>query len=160
MGVMMVDFQVMRPTSLLCNVIVVTAGTYIFYREGHLDIRKSWPFFAGSIPFAFLGGYWPIRENAFFVILGISLIAAAFLLWFQDSLQRNSQAVAATSENRALTFGLGGGIGFLSGLVSIGGGIFLSPLLHLLKWDVAKRISALASLFFLVNSIRGLHGQP
>src|SRR5258708_32647366 len=73
MGVMMVDFQVMRPTSLLCNVIVVTAGTYIFYREGHLDIRKSWPFFAGSIPFAFLGGYWPIRENAFFVILGISL---------------------------------------------------------------------------------------
>jgi uncharacterized membrane protein YfcA len=159
MGVMLIDFQLMRPTALICNIIVVTAGTFIFYKEGHLNIRKSWPFLVAGIPMAFLGGYWPIRQHAFFITLGFSLEVAAFLLWFQNALTKRKENGLARSDNIFLNLSLGGGIGFLSGLVSIGGGIFLSPVLHLLNWDQAKKISALASLFILVNSISGLAGQ-
>ena len=144
--------------ALLCNIIVVTSGTIIFYSEGHLDIKKSWPFLAASIPMAFLGGYWPIKSDTFFIILGISLLAGSFLLWFQNMLQKMNEG-QAKSDSVLLNLGLGGGIGFLSGLVRIGGGIFLSPVLHLMQWDNAKKISALASLFILVNSISGLAGQ-
>lgn len=154
MGVMAIPMQVMRPTALLCNIVVVTGGTIIFYREKFLDWKSSWPFLAVSIPAAFIGGYWPIKENTFFVLLGSTLMAASPFLWFQGS-----EINKAKSSNLALNLGLGGGIGFLSGLVSIGGGIFLSPILHFLKWDLARKISALASLFILVNSISGLAGQ-
>lgn len=159
MSVMMVNFQVMRPAALLCNIVVVTAGTFIFYKEGYLDIRKNWPLLAASVPMAFLGGYWPIRENTFFILLGVFLTVTSFLLWFQNAIQKTGDDGSVKSENRILGLSLGGGIGFLSGLVSIGGGIFLSPLLHLLRWDTAKKISALASIFILVNSIGGLAGQ-
>ena len=143
-----------RPTALLCNIIVVTGGTYIFYKEGKFDFRKSWPFVVASIPLAFLGGYFRIDDHAFFITLGISLIVAALLLWIQPE-----RLKAIHSGNTALNLGIGGGVGFLSGLVGIGGGIFLSPILHLINWDEAKKISALASFFILVNSISGLAGQ-
>lgn len=159
MGVMLINFQVMRPVALLCNIIVVTGGTYIFYKEGYLNVKKCWPFLLTSIPFAFVGGYWPIKQSTFFIILGIALIAASFLLWFPDFLIDKKASKRAKSDNVLLNLGLGGAIGFLSGLVSIGGGIFLSPILHLLNWDEAKKISALASIFILVNSISGLMGQ-
>jgi uncharacterized membrane protein YfcA len=154
MALMEINFLIMKPAALLCNIIVVAGGTYIFYKEGHLDLKKYWPLFAASIPLAFLGGYYELQEDTFFIILGLSLIVSSFFLWFQPrpvSLIRSS--------NTAVMFGLGGSIGFLSGLVSIGGGIFLSPLLHLLNWDAARRISAIASFFILVNSISGLLGQ-
>lgn len=159
MGVLLIDFQVMRPVALLCNIIVVSGGTYIFYKEGHLNFKKCWPFLIASIPFAFLGGYWPIQQSTFFIILGTALIITSFLLWFQDFLIDKKVSKQAKSNNVLLNLGLGGAIGFLSGLVSIGGGIFLSPILHLLNWDEAKKISALASVFILVNSISGLMGQ-
>lgn len=159
MGVMLIDFQVMRPVALLCNIIVVTGGTYIFFKEGHLNLKKCWPFLVASIPLAFLGGYWPIKQSTFFVILGIALIVASFFLWFQDLLMKRKELMQPKRDSLFLNLSLGGAIGFLSGLVSIGGGIFLSPILHLLNWDEAKRISALASIFILVNSISGLIGQ-
>ncbi|HEX5168154.1 MAG TPA: sulfite exporter TauE/SafE family protein [Cyclobacteriaceae bacterium] len=158
MGYLAVDFQIMRPTALICNIVVVTGGTYIFYKNGKLDLKRCWPFILASVPLAYLGGYYPIREKSFFIILGITLIVAAFLLWFQENI-RQLKTKSINPDNIALNLGLGGGIGFLSGLVSIGGGIFLSPILHLLNWDEAKKISALASLFILVNSISGLAGQ-
>lgn len=152
-----ISFELIRPAALLCNIVVVTGGTFIFYKEGLIDFKKSWPFLVASIPFAFLGGYWPIKEHTFFIILGITLVIAALVLWFQDAIQ--SDAKNYKSDNTALNVGLGGSIGFLSGLVSIGGGIFLSPILHFIRWDEVKKISALASLFILVNSISGLAGQ-
>ncbi len=158
MGVMLIDFHVMRPVALLCNIIVVSGGAYIFYKEGHLNLKRCWPFLVTSIPLAFLGGYWPISQSTFFVTLGIALIVASLLLWFQN-FWTNKKPLKTTSDNVFLNLGLGGLIGFLSGLVSIGGGIFLSPILHLLNWDEAKKISALASVFILVNSISGLMGQ-
>jgi uncharacterized protein len=155
MAIMGLSQDIFRPTALLCNIIVVTGGCIIFYREGKLDLKKCLPFVIASIPMAFLGGYWKIEnESTFFIILGVSLIAASVMLWIQpEKLARRK------SESTLLNIGLGAGIGFLSGLVSIGGGIFLSPALHLIDWDEAKKISALASVFILVNSISGLAGQ-
>jgi uncharacterized membrane protein YfcA len=154
LGVMGVHFEIIRPTALLCNIVVVTAGTYIFWKEGKLDLKKSWPFIAASIPLSFIGGYWSIGPSKFFVLLGICLMIAAILLWIKPVAVQTKKY-----ENRLLNAFLGGSLGFLSGLVSIGGGIFLSPTLHLLNWDEPKKISALASLFILVNSISGLAGQ-
>lgn len=154
LAVMGISYDVIRPTALLCNIIVVTGGTCIFYREGKLDFRKAWPFIVASIPMAFLGGYWKIKEDTFFIILGFTLVIASSLLWLQP---RNESVSGANKP--VVNLGLGAGLGFLSGLVSIGGGIFLSPLLHLLRWDEAKKISALASFFILTNSVSGLAGQ-
>lgn len=148
--------DVIRPTALLCNIVVVTGGTIVFYREGKIDWKEVWPFLVASVPFALLGGMWKLEQNVFFIILAISLLVAAVLLWINP--QRNEKTVPALAGVPSKMF-LSGGIGLLSGLVSIGGGIFLSPILHLLNWNEAKRISALASLFILVNSIGGLAGQ-
>lgn len=156
MAIMAVPFEVMRPAALLCNVVVVTGGTYIFYREGLLELRKIWPFLLLSVPMAFFGGYYPIKEVLFFKLLGATLVAASLVLWFQGRFQQ-SRIVAQSP--KLIGAVLGGAIGFLSGLVGIGGGIFLSPALHFLHWDQARRISALASAFILVNSISGLAGQ-
>jgi uncharacterized membrane protein YfcA len=154
LALMSIPFETIRPTALLCNIIVVTGGTIIFLKEGKVDLKKFWPFLVLSIPMAFIGGYWKLSQATFFIILGFSLVVAAILLWIQPakSQQVRSQSVVLNSI-------VGGGVGFLSGLVGIGGGIFLSPILHLINWDEAKKISALASLFILVNSISGLIGQ-
>jgi hypothetical protein len=154
MALLGTDFTLMRPTALLCNILVVAGGTYIFFKEGKLDFKKSLPFIISSVPFAFLGGYYQLEEIIFLIILGFALVMAAFFLWFQPKTGQGPR-----SDNLLVSLTLGGGIGFLSGLVSIGGGIFLSPVLHLMKWDEAKKISALASFFILVNSVSGLIGQ-
>jgi uncharacterized membrane protein YfcA len=152
-----VNFQVLKPTALLCNILVATGGTIIFYKENLIDLKKNWPFLAASVPCAFVGGFWPVKENTFFQILGMTLIVASFFLWVQQRAKENE--VKKPSRTILPSLGLGGGIGLLSGISSIGGGIFLSPVLHLVNWDHARKISALASLFILVNSISGLAGQ-
>lgn len=154
--VFMLAPEVIRPTALLCNIIVVTGGTIIFYREGKIVWKEVWPFLVVSIPAAYLGGFWKLEDAIFFMLLGITLLIASLLLWIQP------EKITATSgkyNTTGINIALGGGIGFLSGLVSIGGGIFLSPVLHFLRWADAKKISALASLFILVNSMSGLAGQ-
>jgi uncharacterized membrane protein YfcA len=155
LALMGVHFELLRPVALLCNIIVVTGGTYVFWQSGLLDLRKSWPFLCLSIPMAFIGGLWEITNiSFFFILLGICLLLAAVLLWVQPAPMSERKTI-----NPLATGALGGGIGFLSGLVGIGGGIFLSPVLNLFKWDEPKKNSALASLFILVNSISGLAGQ-
>jgi uncharacterized membrane protein YfcA len=154
MAVMNVAPELMRPSALLCNIVVVVGGTYIFGKAGHLDLRKSWPFIVASVPFAFLGGYWKINEHSFFILLGSTLLLASIALWIQPG-----EGDKNLSSNVPLSVALSSGVGLLSGLVSIGGGIFLSPILHLSKWDTAQKISALASVFILANSVSGLAGQ-
>jgi hypothetical protein len=149
-----IAYELIRPTALLCNIVVVTGGSYIFFREKQLDLRRALPLVAASIPGAFVGGYWKLEAQTFFVLLGITLVAAAVLLWMQP------KAEAPRPSQPMVLHGLiGAGLGFLSGLVGIGGGIFLAPLLHLLRWDEARKIAALASFFILVNSVSGLAGQ-
>ncbi|MGC1242694.1 MAG: sulfite exporter TauE/SafE family protein [Chryseosolibacter sp.] len=155
LAVMGVHFEILRPAALLCNIIVVGGGTYIFWKAGALDLKKSWPFLVTSIPMAFAGGMWKIENvTYFFILLGICLILASFLLWIQPVARAQHRLT-----NPLVNTLVGGGIGFLSGLVGIGGGIFLSPILHLFHWDEPKKISAVASLFILLNSVSGLAGQ-
>jgi uncharacterized protein len=148
--------DVIRPTALLCNIIVVTGGTIIFYRQQKIVWKEVWPFLAVSVPFAYLGGFWKLEHHTFFLVLSVTLLVASIFLWIQPD-QLNSPTKNYNS--RGINIALGSSIGFLSGLVSIGGGIFLSPILHFIRWSEARKISALASLFILVNSISGLAGQ-
>lgn len=145
-----------RPIALMCNIIVVTSGSVIFYREGKIVFKEIWPFLIFSLPMAYLGGFWKLGHQTFFIVLGVTLIIASLFLWIQPEEFTSKQK---QKNSLSLNILLGGGIGFLSGLVSIGGGIFLSPVLHLMRWSEPKKISALASLFILVNSISGLAGQ-
>lgn len=156
----------MRPIALLCNVAVVSGNVWVFHRSGHLPFRRALPTLLASVPMAFLGGYLPLRERTFLLLLGTSLVLAGGLLFLQKTTSRQTQQTEnQASENGALaqrplsTAAIGGGIGLLSGMVGIGGGIFLSPVLHLLRWASAKQIAATASLFILVNSLAGLAGQ-
>lgn len=145
-----------RPIALCCNIIVVTSGSVIFYKEGKIVWKEMWPFLVFSVPMAYIGGFWKLGDHTFFIVLGITLVIASLFLWIQPETQ---DSPGKETNSLFLNITLGGGIGFLSGLVSIGGGIFLSPVLHLMRWSEPKKISALASLFILVNSISGLAGQ-
>jgi uncharacterized membrane protein YfcA len=150
-------FPVIRSTALFCNIVVAAGGTIIFYREGKLSMKDCWPYVVISVPMSYLGGFWPIKESTFFIMLGITLVIVPFFLWVEP--KENTAEVEVDKKSTLQKSVLGGAIGFLSGLVGIGGGIFLSPALHLLRWSEPRRISATASLFILVNSIGGLAGQ-
>lgn len=157
LALMAINFYMIRSTALLCNIVVVSVGTFIFYKEGKLDFKKSWPLVISSVPMAYLGGLWPIRQDVFFILLGSTLVAVAFFLWLQP--EKNSSLSNSKYDTIPFKIFIGGALGLLSGLVGIGGGIFLSPILHFIRWDEAKKISAIASFFILVNSISGLAGQ-
>lgn len=149
-------FQEMRLTALICNVIVVTGGTIIFIRNKQVNYKKILPLVLLSVPLAYIGATLRISERTFFIILGISLVAASSLLWVKQASNDKESTANGKITTNAL---IGGGIGFLSGMVGIGGGIFLSPLLNLINWDNARRVAATASIFILVNSIAGIAGQ-
>ncbi|HYD22766.1 MAG TPA: sulfite exporter TauE/SafE family protein [Flavipsychrobacter sp.] len=150
-------FQEIRLTALICNIIVVTSSTIIFISNGQVNWRKILPLVLVSVPLAYLGAGMRMSEHVFFIILGSSLLLASLLLWIKT---RDASPGVRSENGRLVKDGLlGGAIGFLSGLVGIGGGIFLSPLLNLTKWDSAKRIAATASVFILVNSVAGIAGQ-
>ena len=150
-------FKEIRIVALICNIVVVTSGVIIFVIHKQVDWKKIMPLVLVSVPFAFLGATIRLSEQVFFIILGFTLIVAAILLWIKTT----PGVVDETSKSNFILMNglLGGSIGFLSGMVGIGGGIFLSPLLNLLKWDTAKKIASAASVFILVNSIAGIFGQ-
>lgn len=149
-----IPFQEMKLTALICNIVVVTGGTLVFLKNKQVDWRKILPLIITSIPMAFWGARLKLKEDVFFVVLGCSLVIAAILLWIKVKAGK-----MADKPNVFRDAGLGGIIGFLSGMVGIGGGIFLSPLLNLAGWDTSKKIAATASLFILVNSLSGIAGQ-
>lgn len=149
------DARVLPAISLTCNIIVVTGGTIRFARAGLVPWRRALPLVLMSAPLALLGGLTPIKQATFLTLLGLSLFVAGLLLLFQRE-QPDADHERKTSVG---DLALGGGIGYLSGLVGIGGGIFLAPLLNLTRWGGPKPIAATASFFILVNSIAGLTGQ-
>ncbi|UHO40569.1 sulfite exporter TauE/SafE family protein [Chryseobacterium capnotolerans] len=152
-------YQEIRLTALICNVIVVVGGVYIYVKNKQINWRKVLPITLVSVPMAYLGAILKISQETFFMILGITLIIAAVLLWVKTE-AKNEEKISYESKTTIVgnSF-LGGGIGFLSGLVGIGGGIFLSPLLNLMKWDTPRKIAATSSVFILVNSVSGIFGQ-
>ncbi|MDP3312541.1 sulfite exporter TauE/SafE family protein [Lutibacter sp.] len=151
-------FPQIRAISLLCNIVVVTGGTYIYIKNNLFNWKKIIPLAIASVPMAFLGGYLKISQSLFFILLSLTLLIAAFLMWTSNYISKKSEELLIqNSTKKDLTFG--GSIGFLSGMVGIGGGIFLAPLLHLTKWDTPQKIAATSSFFILINSIAGLGGQ-
>ena len=152
-------FKEMRLIALICNIIVVTGGTIIFIRHKQVEWKKILPLALISVPLAFLGATLKLSQDMFFIILGFSLVIAAILLWIKTRKGDPENVIKNGRPNYIQDGLIGGGIGFLSGMVGIGGGIFLSPLLNLIKWDTAKRIAATASIFIFVNSIAGIAGQ-
>ncbi len=152
-----VELYALRSTALICNIIVVSSGTYIFYQQGYLNVRKSIPIIVLSVPLAFLGGYLPLSSSVIFIVLGFALLLAAILLWVKPRYTNKNIETDNRSDLKGAS--IGGVIGFISGMVGIGGGIFLSPVLNLINWSTAKKIAAIASFFILVNSVAGLAGQ-
>lgn len=163
LAVLDTPYLLLRTTALLCNLVVVSGGTYLFYKDQHLSIKQAFPFIVLSIPMAVLGGAYRINERPFFLLLGGSLLLAGILMLLQSLKNKKPPIVLSPSTSRFLSGTvktlIGGLIGLLSGLVGIGGGIFLAPILHLSKWGSPHRIAALTSFFILVNSIAGLIGQ-
>lgn len=151
-------FTHIRAIALLCNIVVVSGGTYIYIKNKLFNWRKIIPLVVMSVPMAFIGGYLKISQTFFFILLGITLLIAAIFMWTSKYISKKSEHL---NFKKSITkdVSYGGGIGFISGMVGIGGGIFLAPLLHLTKWDTPKRIAATSSFFILVNSIAGLAGQ-
>lgn len=147
-----------KMTALICNIIVVTGGTIIFFRNGHIVWRKILPLSLMSVPMAFIGARMKLSQDTFFIILGCSLLVAAALLWVTTK-QAYERTPEQAKTNILRDVILGGAVGFLSGMVGIGGGIFLSPLLNLIGWDDPRKIAATASFFILVNSVSGIIGQ-
>jgi uncharacterized membrane protein YfcA len=152
------DYRVLPSVALLCNLIVVTGGVVHYRRSGDLSLGFALPFVASSVPMAWLGGRLPIDQSTFVSLLGVSLLAAGLAMWLQPP-EPSSRDAASSPVSWLVGLPLGGAIGFVSGMVGIGGGIFLAPVLHLLQLAEPKRIAATASTFIMVNSIAGLVGQ-
>lgn len=147
------DYRLVPVISLICNILVVTGSCWRYHKAGFLPVRRLSPAMILSIPLAWLGGIMPLSEAIFVLVLGLSLAATGVLLLVQPRL---GQGTAAPGW---LLFPAGAATGLLAGLVGIGGGIFLAPILYLIHWASERQIAAAASLFILVNSLAGLAGQ-
>lgn len=154
LSLVLADFYEIRSTALILNICVVTIGTIVFLKNGVLKWKLIWPFFVFSIPLAYLGAQVRLSQKVFFLILGSALILAGIFMILKFIKSRLDSQEFSNSKK----FLLGGSIGLLSGISGIGGGIFLSPVLNLLKWKDPRVIASLASVFILVNSVAGLIG--
>jgi len=146
---------VMKPTALLLNLFVSLTSFIQFYRGGHFRWKIFWPFALASIPLAYLGGLIVVDGSIYKKILGVLLLVPIIRFYFFS----NANVDEKKETNFILSLLVGGSIGFLSGLIGIGGGILLSPVLLLLKWTDQKQTAALSALFIFVNSLSGLAGQ-
>jgi len=146
--------SVIKPTALVLNILVACIGSWQFWRAGHFSWRLFWPFALLAIPMAFAGGYLNLPSHAFKVLVGVVLLFSAGAFIF-----RPTNDAEAHEPNRAVAIGVGGALGFLAGLTGTGGGIFLSPLLLLLRWARTKTTAAVSAVFILVNSVSGLLGN-
>jgi uncharacterized membrane protein YfcA len=154
MALLAVAPEITRPTALILNVFVATIGTIQFYRAGYFSWRLFLPFAITSIPFAFIGGMITLPTTVYKIVLGVVLIVAALrLAW---NLKADAEA---KNPNIAIALIIGAVIGLLSGLVGVGGGIFLTPILLLMNWAETKTAAGVSAMFILVNSISGLAGN-
>ena len=153
-----VPYTIFPVIALVCNIIVVSGNSINFIRSKNINFNLLFPYLIGSIPFAFIGGSITIEKSLFEILLFcILLIAGIFLLI--ESKSFNKEQIKINKIPRLISISIGSIIGFMSGLVGIGGGIFLSPLLFLMKAGYPRHITSSASLFILINSIFGIAGQ-
>ena len=144
--------------ALSCNIIVVSGNCFNYIKAGNLNLKFLYPYLIGSIPLAYIGGTLPIEKKLFEIILFLVLFTAAILLL----LNFKSYDDKKTSYKKIpiyFSIFIGSFLGLISGIVGIGGGIFLSPILFLLRVGRPKHIITAVSIFILINSISGILGQ-
>jgi len=147
--------EVMKPTALLLNIFVSGIAFFHFYRSGPFSWKLFLPLALASVPAAFIGGWISLPTTLYKQLLGVFLVIPALRFILVSEPQESEKK----EMNLYLALFLGAGIGLLSGMLGIGGGILLSPLLILLGWATMRQAAALSALFILVNSVAGLGGQ-
>ena len=147
--------EVMKPTALLLNLFVSVVSFVQFYRGGYFKWNIFWPLAIASVPMAFVGGLVQVEASVYKKILGILLLIPIIRFLFFS----NIKVSELKRSSFALSLLIGAVIGLLSGLIGIGGGIILSPVLLLSKWTDMKQTAAISALFIFVNSLSGLVGQ-
>ena len=153
-----VPYTIFPVIALVCNIIVVSGNSINFIRSKNININLLFPYLIGSIPFAFIGGSITIEKSLFEILLFCVLLVAGIFLLI-ESKSFNKEQIKINQIPKLLSISIGSIIGFMSGIVGIGGGIFLSPLLFLMKAGYPRHITSSASLFILINSIFGIAGQ-
>jgi len=153
-----IPYTIFPIIALACNIIVVSGNSFNYIRAGNLDIKLLVPYLIGSIPFAFLGGSIQIEKDLFEILLFLVLSIAGFLLLVNFKSYGDDNNLYKTLPY-IISILIGIVLGFVSGVVGIGGGIFLSPILYLCKAANPKNITTTVSLFILINSIFGILGQ-
>ena len=155
MAIFSITPEVMKPTALLLNLFVSLTSFIQFYRGKHFNWKIFLPFAISSVPMAFVGGLLTVDTFVYKKILGLLLLIPIIRFLFFS----NISVKDLKKSNVVLSLLIGAAIGFLSGLIGIGGGIILSPVLLLLKWTDMKQAAAISALFIFVNSLSGLAGQ-
>ena len=153
-----VPYYIFPLIALICNIIVVSGNSFNYIRAKNHNFRLLIPFLIGSIPMAFIGGSLHIEKEIFEILLFIVLSLAGILLLINNK-SYDDKNIEIKRLHFFVSIIIGSILGFISGLIGIGGGIFLSPILFLFKADKPKVISTTASLFILINSISGMIGQ-
>ncbi len=153
-----VPYTIFPVIALICNIIVVSGNSINFIRSKNINFNLLFPYLIGSIPFAFIGGSIKIEKSLFEILLFCVLLVAGIFLLI-ESKSFNKKQIKINKIPRLISISFGSIIGFMSGIVGIGGGIFLSPLLFLMKVGYPRHITSSASLFILINSIFGIAGQ-
>lgn len=146
--------SVIKPAALVLNILVACLATWQFWKAGHFSWGLFWPFAISSVPFAFIGGYVNLPTHVFKIIVGIVLLYSALRFFIQPKADEEPHL-----PGKRTSISVGAGLGFLSGLTGVGGGIFLTPLIIFMRWARTKTASAVSALFILVNSISGLLGN-
>lgn len=152
------DFRWIRFLSLLCNSLVTGGNIIRYYNAGIKAFVSFWPFLLVSVPAAYVGGLIEMSQRNYMLILGFSLVLASVMIIFDRQQKLSTFEMGERSQKVLISF-LSLIFGLLSGLVGIGGGVFLAPVLHLINWDNPKQIAAISSLFIFVNSLAGLAGH-
>ncbi len=153
-----IPYYIFPVIALLCNIIVVSGNSFNYIRAGNHNFKLLLPFLIGSVPLAFFGGTLKIDKDIFEILLFFVLSIAGILLLINNKSYENDNLIIKKL-NFFLSLFIGSVLGLASGIVGIGGGIFLSPILFLLKAEKPKIIVTTASLFILINSISGILGQ-
>jgi uncharacterized membrane protein YfcA len=147
--------EFMKPTALLLNLFVSLSAFILFYRGGHFKWKLFLPFALASIPMSFVGGVISLDADIYKKLLGVLLLIPVIRMLFFP----NTDESKLKEGNIGLSIFIGATIGFLSGLIGIGGGIILSPILLMMRWTNQKQTAAISALFIFVNSLSGLAGQ-
>ena len=153
-----IPFYIFPIIALICNIIVVTGNSINFLRTKNTNLSLLTPYLIGSVPFAFVGASISINKSLFEILLFFVLIIAGIFLLLENK-SFGKDKIEIRQIPKIFSILIGSIIGFISGLVGIGGGIFLSPILFLMRAGYPKHITSTASLFILINSILGVAGQ-